>query len=49
MPNGNLATSGYGPSHIAALDGRVGNLETTVSQLQRDMRGAYQGTAIAWR
>jgi hypothetical protein len=44
---GNLATSGYGPNHIAALDGRVGNLETTVSQLQRDMRGAYQGTAIA--
>jgi hypothetical protein len=45
--SGNLATSGYGPNHIAALDGRVGNLETTVSQLQRDMRGAYQGTAIA--
>jgi autotransporter adhesin len=45
--SGNLATSSYGPNHIAALDGRVGNLETSVSQLQRDIRGAYQGTAIA--
>ncbi len=45
--NGNLATSSYGPSSIAALDGRVGALEASVGRLQRDVRGAYQGTAIA--
>lgn len=44
---GNLATSPYGPSSIAALDGRVGALEASVGRLQRDVRGAYQGTAIA--
>ena len=45
--SGNLATSAYGPSNIAALDGRVSTLEASVGRLQRDMRGAYQGTAIA--
>ncbi|WP_191970135.1 YadA-like family protein [Methylobacterium planeticum] len=45
--SGNLATSAYGPGSIAALDGRVGTLEASVGRLQRDMRGAYQGTAIA--
>ena len=44
---GNLGTSTYGPASIAALDNRVGSLETNVARLQRDMRGAYQGTAIA--
>lgn len=44
---GNLATSGYGPGNLAAMEGRLGTVEANVSRLQRDMRGAYQGTALA--
>lgn len=44
---GNLGTSNYGPGSIAALESRVGSLEANVGRLQRDMRGAFQGTAIA--
>ncbi|MCJ2116544.1 hypothetical protein MKK65_08115 [Methylobacterium sp. J-001] len=51
---GNLAASNYGPSSIAALDGRVGNLENSVAglqlataRLQRQVRDAFSGTAVA--
>ena len=45
--NGNLASSNYGPSSIAALDGRVTNLEVGMARLQRQVREAFAGTAIA--
>ncbi|WP_267360901.1 MULTISPECIES: hypothetical protein [unclassified Methylobacterium] len=52
--SGNLATSSFGPSSIDAISGRLGTLEGDVAglqaatlQLQRDVRSAFQGTAIA--
>jgi surface antigen len=49
--NGNLAaapTSGFATAgSVAALDGRVTNLENSVAILQRDVRRGYEGTAVA--
>lgn len=52
--NGNLAASNYGPASFEAMAGRIGTLEGSVAglqvaalQLQRDVRSALQGTAIA--
>ena len=51
---GNLATSSYGPASLDALSSRIGTIEGNVAglqaatmRLQRDMRTAFQGTAIA--
>ena len=51
---GNLAASQFGPSSFDALNARIGSLEGNVAglqvatlRLQRDMRTAFQGTAIA--
>ena len=52
--NGNLAVSSFGPANLNAMNGRIGNLEASVAglqaatlQIQRDVRSAFQGTAIA--
>ena len=45
--NGNLATSTFNPSSVAALDGRVTALEQNVAALQQSVRRAYEGTAVA--
>ena len=51
---GNLAASSYGPANLDAMSGRLGSLEGSVAnlqvatmRLQRDVRSAFQGTAIA--
>ena len=51
---GNLAASSYGPANLDAMNGRIGSLEGSVAnlqvatvRLQRDVRSAFQGTAIA--
>lgn len=51
---GNLAASAYGPASLDALSSRIGTIEGNVAglqaatmRLQRDMRTAFQGTAIA--
>ena len=45
--SGNLAATNLNVGNLANLDGRVSSLETSVGQLRRDVRTAYQGTAIA--
>ncbi|MCJ2134258.1 hypothetical protein MKK69_09350 [Methylobacterium sp. J-026] len=52
--SGNLAASSFGPANLDAMNGRIGTLEASVAglqsatlQLQRDVRSAFQGTAIA--
>ncbi len=51
---GNLAASSYGPASLDAMNNRIGSLEGSVAnlqvatvRLQRDVRSAFQGTAIA--
>jgi hypothetical protein len=48
---GNLATLNAGSlasaTTVAALDGRVTNLENNVKQLNTDVRKAFEGTAVA--
>lgn len=44
---GNLATANISIPDISGLDSRVGSLETSVSQLQKDMRRSFEGTALA--
>lgn len=51
---GNLAAANYGPANLDAMSNRIGNLEGSVAglqattlRLQRDMRTALQGTAVA--
>jgi hypothetical protein len=49
-----LAASSYGPASLDAMNNRIGSLEGSVAnlqvatvRLQRDVRSAFQGTAIA--
>lgn len=44
---GNLATTNISIPDISGLDGRVGALETSVTQLQKDMRRSFEGSALA--
>lgn len=44
---GNLATASISIPDISGLDSRVGSLETSVHELQKDMRRSFEGTALA--